>query len=298
MTIKPEILEAVQTLKALFQEGDDKRDAGLPREIPEVERFDDIAYGPKEKWNLLDIYLPKKRIGKLPTIINIHGGGWVYGTKETYQFFGLSLAKEGFAFVNFNYQLAPEVEFPGELDDVNRAIHWVAKHGGEYHLDLANVFIIGDSAGGQMAVQYLTILTNDEFRQKFGYKKPNLTIRAAAINCGAAFITLPGILDGAPKAYFTDNVLRHKMDMLLTENYITSDIPPLLLTTANQDFIRDCTIRLDGFLTAKHIEHEFRSYGTAEEPRAHVFNYNLKDPLATACNLEIIQFFQRYLSHS
>ena len=161
MTIKQEVLEAAKTLSALFKEGDDKRDAGLPHDIPEVERFDNIAYGPKEKWNLLDIYLPKKRIDKVPTIINIHGGGWVYGTKETYQFFGLSLAKEGFAFVNFNYQLAPEVEFPGELDDVNRAVHWVASHGSDYDIDLNNIFIIGDSAGGQMAVQYLTILTNN-----------------------------------------------------------------------------------------------------------------------------------------
>ncbi len=296
MAISTDILEAAKAMNALFTEGDNKRNAGLPKELPEVERFDNIAYGPKDKWNLLDIYLPKKRGEKVPTIIDIHGGGWVYGTKETYQFFGLSLAKNGFGFVNFNYQLAPEVEFPGELDDVNLAMHWVAKHGKEYNLDLNNIFIIGDSAGGQMALQYLTILTNDEFRQKFGYKKPKFTVRAAAINCGASFITLPGIIEGAPQAYFTDNVLQNKADMLLTEEYITSDIPPLFLTTANQDFIRDCTVRLDGFLSAKHIEHVFRSYGTPEEPKSHVFNYDVKDPAATACNLEILNFFKQYLT--
>ena len=84
--------------------------------------------------------------------------------------------------------------------------------------------------------------------------------------------------------------------MLETEEYITQDIPPLLLTTANQDFIRDCTVRLDGFLTAKHINHVFRSYGTPEEPKAHVFNYNVKDPVATKCNLEILDFFKQYLA--
>lgn len=296
MVVKENILKAAKAMNAMCKENDDKRDAGLPHDIPEVERFDDIAYGPKEKWNLLDVYLPRKRGKKVPTIISIHGGGWVYGTKETYQFFGLSLAKNGFAFVNFNYQLAPEVEFPGELDDVNRAMHWVATHGSEYHLDLDNIFIIGDSAGGQMAMQYLTILTNDDFRQKFGYEKPNFIVRAAAINCGAAFLNLPGMIEGAPQAYFTDNVLETKKDMLETEEYITQDIPPLLLTTANQDFIRDCTVRLDGFLTAKHINHVFRSYGTPEEPKAHVFNYNVKDPVATKCNLEILDFFKQYLA--
>ena len=39
MTIKQEVLEAAKTLSALFKEGDDKRDAGLPHDIPEVERF-------------------------------------------------------------------------------------------------------------------------------------------------------------------------------------------------------------------------------------------------------------------
>lgn len=296
MVVKENILKAAKAMNAMCKENDDKRDAGLPHDIPEVERFDDIAYGPKEKWNLLDVYLPRKRGKKVPTIISIHGGGWVYGTKETYQFFGLSLAKNGFAFVNFNYQLAPEVEFPSELDDINRAMHWVATHGSEYHLDLDNIFIIGDSAGGQMAMQYLTILTNDGFRQKFGYEKPNFIVRAAAINCGAAFLNLPGMIEGAPQAYFTDNVLETKKDMLETEEYITQDIPPLLLTTANQDFIRDCTVRLDGFLTAKHINHVFRSYGTPEEPKAHVFNYNVKDPVATKCNLEILDFFKQYLA--
>ena len=61
--------------------GDAKRDAGLT--TPEdIERFDNIAYGSDPVWNLLDVYRPKEQKGKLPVIVNIHGGGWVYGNKE------------------------------------------------------------------------------------------------------------------------------------------------------------------------------------------------------------------------
>ena len=82
-----------------FGKGDRKRDAGL--KTPEdVKRFDDISYGPDRKYQLLDVYRLKDAEGKLPVIVSVHGGGWVYGTKETYQFYCMSLAQRGFAVVN------------------------------------------------------------------------------------------------------------------------------------------------------------------------------------------------------
>lgn len=296
MATKEEVKASVEAMRQAFKENDDKRDEGLPLEIPEVIRHNDLSYGPDPKWHLLDLYLPKEKNGKLPTIIAIHGGGWVYGTKETYQFFGLRMAKGGFAFVNFNYRLAPEVVFPQEMDDVDLAIHWVVDHANDYHLDLNNVFIIGDSAGGQMAMQYLTIYTNDSFREKFGYEKPALNIRAAAINCGASFIDSLDVISGAPEAYFTPEAIQKHSDLMKTERYMTKSLPPVFLTTANQDFIRDCTVRLDGYLMAKEIFHEFHSYGDEENPRGHVFNYDMKDPIAEKCNQEILAFFNRYMA--
>ena len=95
---KDEVLQAVMTMRTEWKKSDDARDAGLPTDIPEVTRHNDIQYGKDPKWNLLDLYLPNGVSGKIPVIIQIHGGGWVYGTKETYQFYGLGLAKRGFAF--------------------------------------------------------------------------------------------------------------------------------------------------------------------------------------------------------
>ena len=77
-----EILNAVKEMRISWKENDDKRDSGLPHDIPEVTRIDDLQYGKDPKWNLLDLYLPKNVKGKIPVIINIHGGGWVYGTKR------------------------------------------------------------------------------------------------------------------------------------------------------------------------------------------------------------------------
>lgn len=295
MASKEQAIELAKQLREVFKKGDDERDKGLPTTIPEVERFNNLQYGPDTKWHLLDIYRPKEKTGKLPIIINIHGGGWVYGTKETYQFYGMSLAKEDFAFVNITYRLAPEVVFPEELNDIHLAIHWIVNNADTYHLDVNNVFIVGDSAGGQMALQYVAILTNDSYRELFHYDKPELTLRAAAINCGASFMHLPGAISGAPESYFTPESLAKNSELLRTEEYLTADCPPLYIMTATDDFIRDASVRLDGYLLAKGIPHEFHLYGTPENPKAHVFHCNIKDDMANQCNQDELNFFRRYL---
>lgn len=292
------IIEAVNAMREACKLSDDKRDSGLPHDIPEVIRYDDLKYGEDPKWNLLDLYLPKNVSGKIPVIINIHGGGWVYGTKETYQYYGLGMAKRGFAFVNPNYKLAPDVQFPGELDQVDQYIHWVADHADEYNLDKNNVFIIGDSAGGQMAEQYAVVLTNKEYREKIGYKLTDLKIRAIALNCPATFVLNPGMISGAVSAYFTHEILNdpNLKDLLNVEKYITKDFLPTFIATANQDFARDCSIRLDGYLRAKEVEVIQKSWGDLENPRAHVFMINQRDELADLANDEEAKFFKDHMS--
>ena len=173
--------------------GDAARDAGN-RQPDDVVRIDNLLYGPYGHWNSLDVYYPKKAVRKgqilldmaesarvtvtdgngrtyegavlnrLPVIISIHGGGWMYGEKELYQYYCMSLAERGFAVVNFTYRLAPENAFPAEFIDVNRCMCWVAANAEKYGLDRRNVFILGDSAGGQMASWYCTLMTSPAFR--------------------------------------------------------------------------------------------------------------------------------------
>ena len=95
-------MEEVLEMRRMWKKSDDARDAGLPREVSGVRRIDDLSYGPDPKWHLLDLYLPENVEGKIPVIINVHGGGYCYGTKETYQFYGLNLAAHGFAFVSLD----------------------------------------------------------------------------------------------------------------------------------------------------------------------------------------------------
>lgn len=74
-------------LQNSFHRNDTVRDAGLT--APEdVIRYDDIPYGDDARWQSLDIYRPRAAEARfLPVIVSVHGGGWVYGSKEVYQFY-------------------------------------------------------------------------------------------------------------------------------------------------------------------------------------------------------------------
>ena len=113
-----------------FKKNDDLRDSGLTTP-EEILRFDDIVYGSDPQWHVLDVYRPKERAGEeLPVIVSVHGGGWVYGDKERYQYYCMDLAKRGFAVVNFTYRLAPEAKFPASLEDTNDVFCWVLANSG------------------------------------------------------------------------------------------------------------------------------------------------------------------------
>ena len=94
------------------------RDRPIP--LPDgITQCRNISYGSHGKWSLLDVYYPDGTAEALPTIVSIHGGGYVYGTKEIYRRYGMDMARRGFAFVNFNYRLAPKWKFPAPLWDTN-----------------------------------------------------------------------------------------------------------------------------------------------------------------------------------
>ena len=91
--------------------GDYKRDKAIP--LPDgITECRNISYGSHGKWSLLDVYHPNDTTEPLPTIVSIHGGGYVYGTKEVYRRYGMDMARRGFAFVNSTTAWPPNGSSP------------------------------------------------------------------------------------------------------------------------------------------------------------------------------------------
>lgn len=287
-------------VRKMFAAGDTARDAGLTTP-DDVVRFDDIQYGDDKTWQVLDVYRPKDRTGdKLPVLVNLHGGGWVYGDKDRYQFYCMSLAQQGFAVVNFTYRLAPEFKFPAPVEDANLVFHWIFEHIEEYGFDVKNIFATGDSAGATLLYQYATICTNSEYADLLGMNPPeNLKLNAILLNCGqyeTAVKDDPNDLTTALMGdYLPNGGTPDDLKLINALPYVTENFPPTYLMTASEDFLKEQAPIMLRKLEELNIPHEFKMYGGDDNPLPHVFHCNIKSEDAQACNKTECDFLKKYM---
>ncbi len=275
---------------------DKKRDSQIP--LPAgVTECRNIAYGPHGTANLLDVYYPEGTREPLPTIVSIHGGGYVYGSKEIYRRYGMSMASRGFAFVNFNYRLAPKVKFPSPLVETNAVLEWVRMNAQRYHLNPERIILLGDSAGAQLTSQYAAIHTNPEYAALFGMDLAKVKIRCVGLFCGLYDMTewKTGKRTGLAKDYLGTVVPENDPRLNVLES-ITASYPPAWIVTGWNDFLRANAEPMYEFLSAKGIPCAWKCYGQeGQKEVAHVFHVNIRLPEAQQCNDDSAAFFRQYV---
>lgn len=96
--------------------------------------------------------------GPLPTILYVHGGGWVLGGTSTHDRLVRDLAVgTGAAVVFVEYTRSPEARYPVAIEQAYATARWITTDGAAAGLDPARLAVAGDSVGGNMAAA-LTIL--------------------------------------------------------------------------------------------------------------------------------------------
>lgn len=290
--------EVSEKLRKEFGEGDAKRDVGLTTP-DDITRFNNIQYGPDAAWNVLDVYRPKDAKGKLPVIVIVHGGGWVYGDKEVYQFYGMSLAQRNFAVVNFTYRLAPEAKFPAPLEDTNQVINWMYQNQGTYLFDMEHVFMVGDSAGAHLLGLYIAICTDSSYASHYQFKVPNHFLPTAiAFNCGAYEIYRDPIIGREQdielmKDFLPKQGSEEERALINVTDHINDKFPPIFMMTAVGDFLKEQAPKLEVKLKENKITYQYKIYGDEENPLYHVFHVTIQEPLGQLCNDEECEFFRR-----
>lgn len=124
-----------------------------PVELPEGYKAQmNVVYTKAKDWEgQMDIYLPSKEKGPSPVIINIHGGGWNKGVRQSQTGFN-TFFKMGFAVANISYRLTDKATAPAAVEDTRCALIYLIKNAKELNIDVNKIVIMGGSAGGHLAL--------------------------------------------------------------------------------------------------------------------------------------------------
>lgn len=121
----------------------------------------DVIYSEVDGWEgRMDIYYPKHTEKAVPLVVNIHGGGWNHGVKESQRGYG-SFFKNGYAVANVEYRLVDVATAPGAVEDVRCALVYLFTHAEVLNIDTDKIVLMGGSAGGHLALM-AGLLGNDK----------------------------------------------------------------------------------------------------------------------------------------
>ena len=230
-------------------------------------------------YHQLDVFYPEGTAAdaKLPVVIDIHGGGWMYGDKDLNEYYCLSIADRGYTVFSMSYRLVPDVTVNEQLQDVAEALKWISENMSNYPCDTSKIMLTGDSAGGQLTAYSAVLLQSGELREKFDVVDGNLELSALLLTSPVAFMKDGGAFSIYTKILWgSDYKEKPTYDYMdLSEIIDYAELPPTYLITSGGDSLaHDQTHRAYDLLKEKGVQCEIADFGDDENGKAlpHVFS--------------------------
>lgn len=187
---------------------------------------------------VLDVYSPRQPAGAgapRKSIIYVHGGGWVIGTRRQSPFMMFELAAAGYVVFAIEYRHAPRFPLPAAIVDCKAAVAWVREHAHEYGAT-PDALIVGGSAGGHLAS--MVALSANERAFQPGFEDADTSVRGAVLFYGVYEFEsrvqprspqllrrfFEGVVFGARFREQPDVFLRHQ-----TTTHVSPTAPPILI---------------------------------------------------------------------
>ncbi len=236
---KNPVVKIMQMIWRFCDSGDKKKHAAQtpPDNITEIQDIPYIDDG--NHYHKLDVFYPDstKTGDKLPVIIDIHGGGWMYADKDLNDYYCMALADRGYVVFNISYRLVPDVTVNEQLQDVAFALQWIKNNMADYPCDESNIMLTGDSAGGQMAVYSAVLLQSPELRKTFDVVDADMELTAITLTSPVSFMKSGGAFSIYTKLMwgsdYKDKTTYNYMD--LNEIIDFASLPPTYLITSSGD---------------------------------------------------------------
>lgn len=192
----------------------------------------DVVYGRVEGSALLaNIAYPDGPTLK-PAIISVHGGRWRAGNRADASSIKVTQwAEFGFFAMSIDYRLVGGSPAPAPYLDMLTAIRWVHAHAEDYRIDPERVYLIGQSAGGQMVSLFATA-GEAGFPRVGGWEKARTDVRAV-ISVAATYElnTLSWGNLWTPVTGIVEDARRHASPIV----HVSATTKPLLVIHSDDD---------------------------------------------------------------
>ena len=172
----------------------------------------------------LDVYAPKNAAAA-PVVVFFYGGSWVDGHRRWYRYVGEALANHGVIAIVPDYRKYPDVRFPAFMQDAAQAVGWARAHAAAFGGDALRLFVMGHSAGGQIAA---LLACDKRYLAQVGMQPRDL---AGMIGIAGAYAFLP-FVDEEPQIFGNDARGRFDSQPI---NFVDGDEPPMLLLQGSDD---------------------------------------------------------------
>jgi acetyl esterase len=183
----------------------------------------------------------------LPTVLYVHGGGWILGNAGTHDRLVRELAVgTNAALVFVEYDRSPEARYPVAIEQGYSTARWITESGHAHGLDATRLAVAGDSVGGNMTAA-LTILAKQRGDVTFIHQSMYYPVTDAAQDTNSylefadgPFLTAKAMAwfwdaycpDEATRSEITASPLRASLDEL-------AGLPEAFLIVDENDVLRD-----------------------------------------------------------
>lgn len=282
----------------------DKKNHSTQTPPSNVVKVKDLEYiNDGNPYHKLDVFYPEGKIDKegLPVIIDIHGGGWMYATKDLNEYYCMELASRGYVVFSISYRLVPDVTVGEQLQDCCEALRWISKNIKNYPTNPETICLTGDSAGGQMAAYSAILAQNEEAREIFEVVDPEINIDCMVLTSPVAFMKKGGMFSVYTKPLwgknYKDNNTYNYMDISEMIPFVDEMPATYFITSSGDSLAHDQTVTAYNLFVENGYTCELHDFDEVEGKKLeHVFS--VLNPFDTAGQMaidEFVNYFQKTL---
>lgn len=283
--LENDIIVKIMQVSWKFCDKSDKENHATQTPPENVVKVKDIPYiDDGNPYHKFDVFYPEGTIPKegLPVIIDIHGGGWMYASKDLNEYYCMELANKGYCVFSISYRLVPDVTVYEQIKDCTDALAYINSNMKNYPANKKTVMLTGDSAGGQLAL-YSTILNNNpDAREIFGTVDTKLNIKCLLLTSPVTYAKSGGWF-----SIYTKKMWGKDYKTKAAYNYMDLDeimvlannMPPTYFITSSGDTLaHDQTVNAYNYFTDKGYECEIQDFTDLRDGKKLPHVFSVLDP--------------------